>query len=151
MTTTREAFGAKVNKEGAERVARLRGVLDAGLEALSTPLSNNEPAEATGGAGATLAPILGFLEATRSAGSQREILGALLDVAASCYPRTVLFILRSGALVAGDARNTEAGIGAGRDRLTHLTIPAEGDHLLARALAAGNEVTAGAAGTSTTT
>lgn len=146
LTTMHNPFEAKANKELAERVSRLRKVLDAGLEALASPLSfEARPVGATE-AGAGLAPVLRFLEVTRSAGSQKEILGALLDVAACCYPRAVLFILRSGALVAWDTRDTR---GAGESRVgnvAHMTIPAQGEHLPALALASGTLVSGGAGG-----
>jgi len=146
MTTMRDTFEAEANKELAERVTRLRKVLDEGLEALASPLRIGPPVEEAHGLETALAPVLRFLEAARSAGSQKEILGALLDASATCYPRTVLFILRSGALVAWDARNMEVARGAGIERVAHLTIPASGDHLPARALASGTLVTAGIAG-----
>lgn len=146
MTTMRDTFEAEANRELAERVARLRKVVDEGLEALSSPLSVKISAEEPQSAETALTPVQRFLDVACSAGSQKEILGALLDASAACFSRTVLFILRSGALVAWEARNTERAQGAGVEGVAHLTIPASGDHLPARALASGSMVTAGSTG-----
>jgi len=143
MTTTRDSFEAEVNRELVERVARLRRVLEGETEALSSPISIKDLPDEPRGADTALGPLQRFLEVASSAGSQKEILGALLDVSASCFARTVLFILRSGTLVAWDARGAP---GAGVDGVGHLTIPASGDHLPARALSSGTTVTAGGTG-----
>ena len=145
MTNVRETFEAKANKELADRIARLRKAIDEGLESLAGPLRVG-PLGGGQGTETDLGPVLRFLEVTRAAGSQKEILRALLDVSSTCYPRTVLFILRSGALVAWDARNLDVGRGAGVESVAHLTIPAGGDHLAARALASGALVMAGVEG-----
>jgi hypothetical protein len=146
MSSPDDTVEAKANKALVERVTRVRVAVDEALATLAAPLRVASAFEQAGDDAVDLRPFLRFLTAARTAGSQRDVLSALLDVASTCYARTVLFIARSGALVAWQARNIETAQEAGTRKVLHLTIPARGDHLAARAVSSGAVVAAGSEG-----
>src|SRR5262245_27402107 len=146
MASADDTVEAKANKALAERVTRVRMAVDEALATLAAPLRVASGIERAAGDTLGLGPISHFLAVARTAGSQREVLSALLDLASTCYARAVLFISRSGALVSWEARNIESAAGAGATKVLRLTIPARGEHLVARAVSSGGVVTAGAEG-----
>ena len=144
MANADDTVEAKANKALAERITRVRLAMDEALASLAAPLRVAPATVEATGERVDLRSTLRFLEAARTAGSQREILSALLDVACTCYARTLLFIARSGSLVAWEARNIEVIPGA--RRALQLTVPARGDHLAARAVSSGGIMIAGSEG-----
>ena len=145
MASADDTVEAKANKALAERVTRVRMAVDEALATLAAPLGVTSGFAPAAGDVLDLRPTLTFLAVARTAGSQREVLRALLDLASTCYARVVLFISRSGTLVAWEGRNIETAA-AGARKMLHLTIPARGDHLAARAASSGGVVTAGREG-----
>jgi hypothetical protein len=139
MRSIKDEFEADATRVLSERIAAFRRSVDGALSSLAAPI--HLPAHASDGGGADfLDPLLGLLKTSAQGGGQREILISLLAAARSCYPRTVLFILRGNALVHWRAD------GATDDIPGHLSIPSGGDHILARALGSGALHVAGANG-----
>jgi len=146
MATPRDTIESAVNRALSERIDRARRVLSEALEGIAAPLPLGD-AGLPGQAGETgLQPISAFLEATRAPGSQKEILTALLEAASALLPRTILFIRRADTLNAWAVRLRDSGAGAVETRATHMTLPARGDHLPARAVAAAATCVAGPEG-----
>ena len=133
----RDPLESAVNRALADRVERARHAISEALASLVAPVRGGEAGPLADDPG--LGSIRHFLDASRAPASQKEILGALVDAAAGVLPRIVLFILRAEALVAWRVRGAEAGG-------THVTIPARGDHLVARAVASSVTCIAGPEG-----
>lgn len=133
----RDPLESALNRALADRVERARHTISEALAALAAPVPPGLAGPLADDRG--LQPIRAFLDATRSPSSQKDILGALVDAAAGALPRTVLFILRAETLVAWALRGDETDA-------THMTLPARGDHLAARAVASGATCLAGAEG-----
>src|SRR5262245_25154285 len=140
MMSPRDTLEAKVNKELAERVGRLRKALENGLLSLGSPLSV-EAVEDSHAGESILGPLRRFLESTGRAVTQKEVLTALLESATACYPRIILFIPKSGSLVPWAARNAGDFVTRG-----YAAVPANGEHLGARALVTRSLATAGEEG-----
>src|SRR6185436_8068473 len=81
-----------------------------------------------------------------SPAAQKEILAALLEAASGVVPRTILFIRRADTLHAWAVRWRDSAGGDAAMRASHMTLPARGDHLPARAVAAAATCVAGPEG-----
>ncbi len=110
----------------------LEGALGALAEPMQFPLTPGEWGAAEGAA--QLQSVRDAADAIARAGSQREILTALLDSAAAFYPRTALFILKGGALVGWAGLGFLGEGGFKSDDLPRVTLAIAGDHLPANAV-----------------
>jgi hypothetical protein len=146
MASPHDAGEAEANKALAERIAGFRESLDEALSTLAAPFRFSTVSDTEPDGAIDPGPLLRYLTIVRTATSQREVLSALLELASTCYARAVLFISRSDALVAWDARHVQISPGTGAGKGPHLTIPTGGDHLAARAMASGGIATAGPEG-----
>jgi hypothetical protein len=136
MRPINEEFEADAAQILTERIARLRKAFDEALVSLAEPIvlpSRSLPAPGQD----TFETLRRLLGAAGRGGGQRDFLHALLDAASSCYPRTVLFILRGPALVRWESRSINGHDGAAAGISGDLAIPSRGDHLLAHAIDAG--------------
>jgi hypothetical protein len=124
-----------------ERIDRARLALEEALKSLASPLPKSGSEESAG----TFAGVRSVLDAVESGGKQREILQALLAATMLTCRRAAIFIVKGETLVgwAGVGFRSEA---PGGGLPPHVTLPARGDHLLARALALKSRATAGPAG-----
>lgn len=138
----------EANRLLRERVERLRLVLEGALSSASEPLRFPLTPGEWGAAGGTaqLQVIRDAVDSIARRESQREILSALLDAAASIYPRTALFILKGGSLTgwAGLGFLEEGGFSS--EAVSGLSLSASGPHILARAVSGRTAVRATAQG-----
>ena len=146
MATPRDTLETAVNRALSERIERARRTLAEALAEIGAPLPLGDSGVAASAGDAGLRSITGFIEATRQPGSQKEILNALLEAASDLLPRSVLFILRADTLTAWAVRSGVGHAEGAEARGTHLTLPARGDHLPARAVAAAATAVAGSEG-----
>jgi len=119
-----------------ERVARLRQAFEEALTPLSAAIDLPLAPGEWGAAGGSehLRMLRDALEAFAQGGTQRDVLSALLDAAATCYRRTALFVLRDGSLAGWSGLGFTGGGTFGNEELPGVSLPASGDHLLAQAL-----------------
>lgn len=131
--------GMDANHQLAERVERFRSELESALRDLASPIETDTHPGSSGLAGAVQA-----IHAILDAGSadQREVLRSVLDASALCFPRSLILIARDSLLVEWEAR----GLGGNGRAHERLSLPAIGDHLLARARTSGALRTAGPEG-----
>jgi hypothetical protein len=125
-----------------ERLARFHETLLAAEEELRQPLpfdAGTEPEEEP-----PVESLLGVLRALSS--GQRGVLRALLDAASPWFPRVALFIGKGSVLVGWEGRGFESGDPTPNGLPGPISVPAQGDHLLARARNSGAMVESGAAG-----
>ncbi len=131
-----------------ERAGRLRQSVDEAVRVFVQPIElPPEASEATDSS--SLQPLRALRDAlaTITAGrSQREILTALLGVAATCYTRTALFVNKGETLLGWAGRGFDSGGGIGDGDLPRVALPAHSDHILARALQSRALVVAGSEG-----
>ena len=133
MSALKRRFDAEADRILEERIARFRKSLEEALRPLGLPLDlpqdrSQEPQEGP------LEGARAILDTVARGGRQREILLALLQAASTCYRRTAIFIVRGDTLVFWSGRGFEDEETGGATP-SHVTLPARGDHLLARALA----------------
>ncbi|HZM71377.1 MAG TPA: hypothetical protein VFB95_13545 [Candidatus Cryosericum sp.] len=134
MSALKRRFEAEAGRILEERIARFRKSLEEALRPLGLPLdlphqdSGPDPDEAP------LEGARAILDTVARGGRQREILLALLQAASTCYRRTAIFIVRGDTLVFWSGRGFESDEETGAAAPAHVTLPARGDHLLARAL-----------------
>jgi hypothetical protein len=134
MSALKRRFEAEADRILEERIARFRKSLEEALRPLGLPMGL--PLDS--GPDQDRAPLEGaraILDTVARGGRQREILLALLQAASTCYPRTAIFIVRGDTLVFWSGRGFESDEETGAATHAHVTLPAGGDHLLARALA----------------
>ena len=131
--------GMDANQRLAEKVERFRSELESALRELASPIEADARTGATGFAGAVQA-IHAILDA--GAADQREVLRSVLDASALCFSRSLILISRDSLLVEWEAR----GFGGNGRAHERLSLPAIGDHLLARARTSGSLRTAGPEG-----
>jgi len=134
MSAIKQQFEAEADRVLDERIARFRHVLEEAFKPLGLPL-HFHPETEPDGAEAPLEGARAILDAVSRGERQREILMALLQAASACYRRVVIFILRGETLVFWSGRGFTSEDGSGAALPAHVTLPAHGDHLLARALA----------------
>jgi len=144
----RERVEAEANRILRARVERLRGALEemlaATVEPLSVPLTPGEWG-AAGGA-AQLQVLKDAIDSIARRESQREILASLIDAAAAIYPRAAVFILKSGTLSGWGGLGFLGEGGIHSEQIARVALGVSGDHLLARAVAAGAAARAGVQG-----
>jgi hypothetical protein len=131
--------GMDANRRLAEKVERFRSELESALRDLASPIETDASAGATGFASAVRA-IHVILDA--GVADQREVLRSVLDASAHCFSRSLILIARDSLLVEWEAR----GFGGNGRAHERLSLPAIGDHLLARARTSGALRTAGPEG-----
>jgi hypothetical protein len=125
-----------------ERLARFHQSLLAAEEELRQPFPPEAKMEPAG-----QAPVESLLRAVRAlSAGQRGVLQALLDAASPWFPRVVLFIGKGASFVGWEGRGFDTGDPTPNGLPGPLSVPSEGDHLLARARAAGSLAEAGATG-----
>lgn len=146
MATPRDTLETAVNRALSERIERARRTFTETLAEIGAPLPVGDAGVAATAGDAGLRPITFFCDATRQPGSQREILNALLEAASGLLSRSILFILRADTLTAWAVRSGVGQAGDAEARGAHMTLPARGDHLPARAVAAAATAVAGSEG-----
>src|SRR5262245_114623 len=130
----------EATRQWAERVSRFRSEVEASLGALEAPLGPS-PTSSPAHDSLAVQAVRSILEAA-STGGQREILRAVLDAAALCFPRTLLLIGRDRTLVAWERRGFEAA----EPERPAMRLAADGDHLPGRTFGAGGLLLAGPEG-----
>lgn len=146
MATPRDTPEVEINRTLAERAERARQILADVLAGMAAPLPLRDAGVGSSAEEAGLQSLHAFLETASAPASQKEILTALLDAAARLAPRCILFILRADTANAWAMRIGHAEDEAVGPDASHLTLPARGDHLVARAVAAGSTCVAGPEG-----
>lgn len=146
MATPRDTPESIVSRVLSERLERARRSVAEALEAFAAPIRLGPATPGTSPDDGDLEPVRAFLDATRPPATQKEILTALIDAAAGRAARTILFILRADTLNAWAVRSLPAEGGRVDPHAAHLTLPARGDHLPARATQAGASAAAGPEG-----
>jgi hypothetical protein len=125
-----------------ERLARFHEVVLAAEEELRQPLPADD--RTTPDEVPPVESLLGVLRALSS--GQRGILQALLDAASPWFPRVALFIGKGSAFVGWEGRGFERGDPTPNGLPGPISVPAQGDHLLARARDSGAMVRSGSSG-----
>lgn len=133
----------EATRQWVERVSRFRSEMEASLDALQAPLDVS--ARSSAGDDLRLVHTVRAILEAASLGGQREILRTVLDGSAICFPRRILFIGRDRTLVGWERRGFQDGPGQA-DEGAAVKVPADGDHLPARARAAGTMLAAGQEG-----
>ncbi len=135
MSDLREMVEDRVARLLRERVGTMRQSFEEALRRLMSPvdLSLESGSWGSDSAVAQLRALREALESISRVRSQREVLSALLGAATTCYARTALFIVKGGTLVGWGGSGFRDG-GLQDADLAKVSLPATGDHILARAL-----------------
>jgi hypothetical protein len=127
-----------------KRLARFHETLLAAEEELRQPLPSNARTRTEPEEEPPVESLLGVLRALSS--GQRGILRALLDAASPWFPRVALFIGKGSVFVGWEGRGFESGDPTPSGLPGPIAMPAQGDHLLARARNSATMVESGASG-----
>ncbi len=117
-----------------ERLERFRQTLEKALPSLGSPLQLSEDLFPNSEVAEPVEAVRLVLDEIGRGGRQREILTAILSGASACYARVAIFILRNNTLVGWAGRGIATTGPEEQGLPAHITLPAHGDHLPARAL-----------------
>jgi hypothetical protein len=134
MNRLKQRFETEAGRVLNDRLERFRQTLEAALPSLGSPLQLPEDIFPRTDAEAPLEAVRSVLEEIARGGRQREILTAILSGASACYARVAIFILRNNTLVGWAGKGISTSGPEEQGLPAHITLPAHGDHLLARAL-----------------
>ena len=134
--TLRDRVEAEATRVLRDRLNRLRQSLEDALSPLGAPVDLPLAPGEWGAAGGLeqLRTLRDTLEVLAQCGTQRDVLGALLDAAATCYRRAALFVLKDATLTGWSGLGFTGDGSFRNEDLRRVTLPATGEHLLAQAL-----------------